>query len=136
MYEMVDESTVVPISSATLAFDGTDQPDVHQYTVPGLTLDTDYSFFVTALNPDEGAQSDTLTLRAAGFPDAPSAITEVAGSRTGTSIGLQWPVPLSYGSAILSYTLVIVRENQEDEVVYHGSATSAIVEGLTAGVEY
>lgn len=75
-------------------------------------------------------------MRAAGFPDAPSSITEVAGSRTGSSIGLEWPEPDSGGSAILSYTLVVVRENEQDEVVYHGSVTNAIVEGLTAGQEY
>lgn len=40
------------------------------------------------------------------------------------------------GSAVLSYTLAIFLENQEDQVVYHGSVLSAVVEGLTAGTEY
>ena len=56
-------------------------------------LDEDYEFTLSGLNPDEGPESLPLTLRAAGFPDAPGAITEVASSRTGSSIGLQWVVP-------------------------------------------
>lgn len=107
-----------------------------EYTVTGLVVDTDYSFFVTALNADEGPQSDSLTLRAAAFPEAPSDLAETADSRTGTAIGLEWTAPTDGGSAILSYTLAIVRENEEDQVVYYGSATSTVLEGLTAGVEY
>lgn len=53
-FEQVDPSTTGTPSTATLAFDGADLPDVTQHTVEGLTMDTDYSFFVTALNPDEG----------------------------------------------------------------------------------
>jgi hypothetical protein len=61
----------------------------------------------------------------------------VAGSRTGASIGLEWPTPTDTGdSAIISYTLAIIRENQADLLVYHGIATKAVVEGLTSGQEY
>jgi len=109
--------------------------------VTGLTLDRDYSFYVTALNPTiypgEGPVSERLTVRAAGFPQAPTPITEVAGSRTGASIGLEWPAPTDTGdSAIVSYTLAIIRENQAHLLVYHGIATKAVVEGLTSGQEY
>ena len=67
-------------------------------------------------------------VRAAGVPTAPGAITEISNSRTGTSIGLQWTAPTSdEGSAIISYTLVIVTDNQDDEVVYFGTSLEAVV---------
>lgn len=104
--------TRVSTSTTTTAYDGTDQPAVLQTTITGLVLDEDYTFYVTGLNPSEGSASDTITLRAAGLPYAPGAITEVASSRTGSSIGLQWSAPTSdEGSAITAYTLVIVRDN-------------------------
>jgi hypothetical protein len=136
LYYFLSTAGTADPTTATLAFDGTDQPDVTEYTVTGLAADTDFSFFVTALNPDEGPQSDSLSLRSAAFPEAPSDLAEVADSRTGTAIGLQWSEPSDGGSAILSYTLAIVRENEDDEVVYYGSSTSTVLEGLTAGVEY
>jgi hypothetical protein len=61
-------------------------------------LDKDYSFVVTALNPEEGPKSEMITLRAAGFPLAPTTIAEP--KLNGTSIdyrytdrriGLRWP---------------------------------------------
>jgi titin len=120
-----------------LAYDGTGAPEVYSHTVTGLTLDQDYSFYVTALNPDEGPASDILTHRAAALPLAPASITEVANSRTGQSISLTWPAPTDLGgSAIISYTLAIVNENQADTIVYHGASTTTIVEGLTSGQEY
>ena len=129
---------------ATPAFDGTGKPDVTQFTVTGLTLDEDYSFFVAALNPGQGPVSDALPVRAAALPQAPTptaeflnTITEVAGSRTGSSIELEWPAPAETGgSAIVSYTLAIVQENEEDLLVYHGSNRKAVVEDLSAGKEY
>ena len=42
------------LAAATLAFDGSDQPEITEHVVTGLDLDADYSFVVTALNPDEG----------------------------------------------------------------------------------
>ena len=72
------------IDAATLAYDGTSYPDVLTLTVENLELDKDYGFFVTAINPIESEPSEPLVVRAAGFPDAPSLISEIAGSRTGT----------------------------------------------------
>jgi hypothetical protein len=61
----------------------------------------------------------------------------VAGSRTGSSIGLEWPAPVDDGgSTVLSYTLAIIEDNHEDLLVYHGSSLSADVGGLTAGQAY
>ena len=77
---------------------------------------------MSALNPDEGLYSDSITATAAGVPLAPGAITEVPLSRTGTSIGLQWVAPTNNGgSAILAYTLVMVHLNQPDVVQYYGT---------------
>jgi len=70
----------------------------------------------------------------AGFPTAPGAITEVPLSRTGTSITLAWTAPSnSGGSAILVYTLVLVRQNVEDEVVYYGASLTSVQENLQSG---
>ncbi len=76
-------------------------------------------------------------MRAAGLPTAPGSIIETTGTRTGHSIGLQWTAPSSdEGSAIVSYTLVQVRENRDDETVYYGTGLSTIVSDLVAGQEY
>ena len=99
-------------SVQSLAYDGTSLPSITQATITGLILDEDYQFWVTGLNPSEGLESEAITVRAAGKPLAPGDITEVASSRTGTSIGLEWTAPTSdEGSAIISYTLVKVVEN-------------------------
>jgi hypothetical protein len=52
LYSIDEADTVV------LEFDGTDQPEVLIYSVTGLILDKDYSFYVTGLNPLEGEVSD------------------------------------------------------------------------------
>lgn len=51
-------------------------------------MDNDYSFVVTTLNPLEGPPSSPLTVRSGAIPDPPTSITEIPGTRTGTSIGL------------------------------------------------
>lgn len=43
-----------------MEFDGTDMPEVLSYTVTGLNLDEDYSFYITGLNPLEGEASDSV----------------------------------------------------------------------------
>lgn len=117
-----------------MVFDGTDKPAVLETTVTGLVLDQDYTFYVTALNPLEGAASDPAQFRLAGFPSAPDAISEVPMSRTGTSIALSWAAPSDDGgSAILVYTLVLVQQNMDDEVVYYGASLTAVLENLTSG---
>jgi len=129
--------TVVATSTTTLVHDGTDDPSTLQKTLTGLTLDAEYEFYVTGLNPDEGPASDILLLRAAAVPSQPGAITEVAGTRTGSSIGLQWVAPSDDGgSAITAYTLVVTSDNEDDEVIYYGTSLQGIVSNLTAGEEY
>ena len=137
-FEQVTPDLVLGPGAATLAFDGADSPEITAFTLAGLTLDVDYSFFVTALNPDEGPPGDLLTVRAGGFPDVTLlTISETAGSRTGSSIGLEWPAPADDGgSPVLAYTLAIQKDNREDSVVYYGSSPRAVVGGLTAGQEY
>jgi hypothetical protein len=131
------EEFTIDDADAVLAFDGSDLPASTSTDVTGLTADTAYSFRVTALNPDESVPSEMLTVHAGGFPDAPDTISEIAGSRTGHSIGLDWDEPANTGgSAIISYTLAIFWENEPYEVVYHGTETEEVVEGLTAGETY
>lgn len=96
-----------PSTVPSLVYDGTNQPDILSATISGLVLDSDYGFFVTALNPSESEESEVLDVRAAGKPGAPGIISMVAGSMTGTSMKLQWTVPLlDGGSSITAYTLV------------------------------
>lgn len=98
----------------TLEFDGTDLPEILEYTVTGLVLDSDYTFYVTGLNPYESEASESVIYRLGGRPTAVGAITEIAGSRTddGKRLGLQWEDSSSDGgSPILVYTLALVQEN-------------------------
>ena len=105
----------VSTGTTTLAYDGTNQPAVLTALVAGLTFGQQYTFWLTGLNPQEGPASSSVTLTAAGFPDAPGAITEVSNSRTGTSIGLQWSAPASDGgSPVISYTMVSLVDNQQN----------------------
>lgn len=101
-----------------------------------MALDQDYSFFVTGLNPYEGTASEHSTYRLAGRPSAVSALIEMSEYRTGNRLGLSWEAPADGGSQILSYTLVRVQENMNDEVVYHGSSTSVILDNLKPGTDY
>lgn len=77
----------------TLVYDGTDFPEIVTATISGLTLDVDYTFFVTGLNPFEGDKSDFSTYRLGGRPNAPGQIIETPASRTGNRIGLEWTAP-------------------------------------------
>jgi len=96
-------------ANIVLEFDGTDQPELLSYEVTGLRLDEDYSFYVTGLNPLEGEASDQVTYRTAGRPSAVGAITEIADTRTGQRLGLEWAdSSTDGGSPILVYTLALV----------------------------
>lgn len=100
-------------------------------------MDADYDFYVTGLNPFEGEQSNSSSFRLGGRPDAPGTITEIAASRTGSRVGLEWDEPTDNGgSDVLAYTLVIVRENTEDVVLYYGSTNSAVMNDLVPGSQY
>lgn len=103
----IDEDEVT-----TLEFDGTDLPEILTTVVTDLALDKDYTFYITGLNPMEGEPSNSVSYRAAGRPTAVGAITEIAESRTGSRLGLQWEDSSSDGgSSILVYTLAQVQEN-------------------------
>ena len=54
----------------TIVYDGTDFPEIVTATIQGLTLDADYSFFITGLNPFEGIKSDSSTYRLGGIASA------------------------------------------------------------------
>ena len=55
----------------SLAYDGTDHPEITQVTISALALDQDYSFKVTGLNPYEGEPGDASSYRLGGRPEAP-----------------------------------------------------------------
>ena len=100
----IDEDSVM-----TLEFDGTDLPEILTSVVTDLVLDKDYTFYITGLNPLESEPSDSITYRTGGRPTAVGAITEIADSRTGSRLGLQWEDSDSDGgSPILVYTLAQV----------------------------
>lgn len=81
--------------------------------------------------------SDSVTYRAAGLPQKPETITEISGTRTGKRLGLQWTLPLENGgSPIIVYTLALVQENLQDEIVYYGSALETVIDDLVAGKIY
>lgn len=102
-----------------------------------LTLDTDYDFELTGLNPLEGPPSESVTYRTGGFSLAPGAITETPQSLTGSSIGLTWQAPTDNGgSAIVAYTLVQVVPNTPEVVLYFGLSTSTVVLDLQSGTQY
>lgn len=128
----------VKSSTTVLGYDGSGSPATTSCTITTLDLDSEYEFYVVGLNGDdydEGEASDRLTLTAAALPDAPGAITE--SSRVDNQITLSWVAPTGDGgSAITAYTLSIVKDNEEDEVVYYGTSTSATILGLDIGTTY
>jgi hypothetical protein len=74
----VREST----QAMTVAYDGSSDATVTSYKVINLVLNELYSFYLTALNPLESETSPSITLIAAGLPDAPSSIMKIAGSQS------------------------------------------------------
>lgn len=80
--------TRVSTSTTSLAYDGTNIPQITSVVIPNLVLDEDYEFYVTGLNPDEGPASPIFTVRAAALPLVPGTIIETPSTRTGTSIGV------------------------------------------------
>jgi titin len=130
----IDDST----STTTLGYDGSGAPETSSCTISSLVLDETYDFYVVGLNGDaydEGTWSDSLTLVAAALPDAPGAITEV--TRIDNSIEVTWVASANDGgSALVAYTLYLVEDNQDDLVVYYGTANSATVMNLEDGETY
>ncbi len=137
-YKLYQRDTVT--DSTTTAYDGSGSATTLTYTVANLVLDRDYEFWVTALNPIESDTSEIITLRAAGFPDAPTSITKVDSSAT--TLEITWPIVTNDGgSAILAYTLVeeVYYESSGkiiDQVKYFGTDTSALIDGLVSGSTY
>jgi len=120
-------------STTVLGYDGTSIPTVVQVTLTGLTLDETYDIYVVGLNGDtydEGEASDNLSITAAALPDAPGAITLT--SRIDNHLELSWVASADNGgSSILGYVLYMVKDNEDDQVVFYGSATTTTVQDLT-----
>jgi hypothetical protein len=101
--------------------------------VHGLTNGTAYTFTVTVTTP-AGTSPPSLPsdpVVPAGYPDAPSAVTAVAGSGAAT---VSWTAPNDHGAAIQSYS---VSSNPPGGVAQaSGSRTSVAESGLTNGTSY
>ena len=124
------------IEGEVLQLDATNHPEILSFTVAGLTIDVDYTFYVSALNPYEGPRSDSATFRTGGRPSRIMTMTRLFSQEPGQRLGLQWPEPDSNGSPILFYSLAIVEENSEDVIVYHGQSPLAYLEDLSVGQTY
>ncbi|HEY5202584.1 MAG TPA: fibronectin type III domain-containing protein [Acidothermaceae bacterium] len=101
--------------------------------VPGLTDGTSYTFTVIATNnigpgPSSAASSPVTP---AAAPDAPTAVTAVAGDGQAT---VSWVAPNSNGSGITSYTVTTLPDNTT--TLSNGTGTSVVVPGLTDGDSY
>ena len=119
-------------SSGGVAYDGSSSPATLQYTSAALTLGRKYQAYVTALNPNEGTASDIAEFYAAGLPATITSITEVAGSRTESCLGISWTAPDDGGATIVLYEVYT-----EDGVLrYSGTGTQAYVCGLNTGAQY
>ena len=108
-------------------------------TLTGLTGGTTYTFVVTAINeagagPDS-APSNPVTPTTTNAPGAP---TGVAATAAAISAKVTWTAPASDGgSAITGYRVTPYLGGQAQSPVSVGAAaTSAKVEGLTAGSSY
>jgi hypothetical protein len=126
-------SEAQPVSTVT----GT--PPVTSVTIKGLTDGAGYTFTVQASNPDGAgpvsAASNVVMPTALTVPGAP---TEVLASAATSQALLSWAEPASNGgSAITGYILTPYKSGvAQTPVEVTGSATSAIVKGLTNGTGY
>ena len=103
---------------------------VTSYTVEGLTAGTEYCYNVTAVNEiGESEHSTEACATTLAVPTAPAAPTNLVATATGqTTISLTW-------NAVQNATSYNVYSNEN--VVASGlTATSYIVENLTAGTQY
>jgi hypothetical protein len=108
-------------------------------TITGLTGGTTYTFVVTAVNeagagPDSAA-SNAVTPTATSAPGAPTGVTATAAP---ISAKVTWTAPASDGgSAITGYKVTpYVGGKAQTALTAAANATSATVEGLTAGSSY
>jgi len=72
--------------------------------VSGLTADTEYEFYVTALNvKGESYRSGVVYQYAGAVPSALTAPTQQILSRTDSSISIQWTAPGVSTTTVLGY---------------------------------
>ena len=93
------------------------------HSLTGLTADSEYNLKLTASNSQgESDFTEVLTQFAAAVPTSLAAPTVVSGSRSATSIGIQWTQPTS-STTVLGYQLYITPANVQDvpsNLVYNG----------------
>ncbi len=108
--------------------------------VTGLTNGTAYTFRVVAVNAAgaslPSAESNVVTPRALTVPGAPTGVTAVAGDASAT---VSWTAPANDGgSTITEYRIQVRTGTTVVRTVsgVPGTATSAVVSGLTNGTLY
>jgi hypothetical protein len=117
----------------------TGTPPATGVSVKGLTNGVQYTFTVQASNPNgvgpvSGA-SNAVTPSALTVPSAPTGVTASAAT---AQAQVSWSEPASNGgSTITGYTVIpYLGSTAQTPVEVAGSATSAIVKGLTNGTSY
>ncbi len=117
----------------------TGTPPLTTATVTGLTNATNYTFTVTASNPDgsgpASAHSNSVTPSQFLPPSAPTA---VSASPASSQARVSWSEPANTGgSAITGYTVTpYVGTTAQTPVEVSGSVTSTIIKKLSDGVPY
>jgi hypothetical protein len=137
----VTKYTVTPYAGSTAGTPTivTGSPPATGVTVNGLTAGTAYTFTVTASNATgdspPSAPSNSVTPTAASVPSAPTGVT--ATPANGQAL-VRWTPPPNNGSAITAYTVTPYAGSAAGTPVQvnNGSATSAVVTGLTDGTTY
>jgi hypothetical protein len=117
----------------------TGTPPATSTTMTGLTGGTTYTFTVTATNADgsstASAPSNPVTPTTASPPTVPTGVAAQGDSRSAI---VRWTAPGSDGgSQITSYTVTpFIGAAAQPATSVGGSATSAVVAGLTNGTSY
>jgi Domain of unknown function (DUF4082)/Fibronectin type III domain/Bacterial Ig domain len=137
----VTSYTITPYigSSAQPATTVSGNPAPTSATVQALQGGTSFTFTVQASNPNGSgpvsAPSNPVTVLSTGAPAAPS---NVSAAPATASAQVSWTAPDDGGSSITGYTVTpyIGSTAQTPTQVSNGSATSAIVTGLTNATAY
>jgi hypothetical protein len=114
-------------------------PPATEATVKGLTGGTSYTFTVQASNPSGGgpASEPSNSVTPSG-PTAPSSPTGVTASAATKQALVSWSAPANEGgSALTGYAVIpYIGASAQTPVHVSPSATSAVLTGLTNGVNY
>jgi hypothetical protein len=127
--------TVTPVGPAGAGTPITVAPDGRSVILAGLVNGSSYDFTVVATNAaGSSPPAHTNTAVPAGLPTSPTGVSAVPGD---TQIALSWNASDGNGSALTRYTITPhAGGNTLTPTVVDGSATRALVTGLTDGTSY